>query len=153
MSPANRAEPDAAVVGPAGRAAGTPRFVGSGAGAASRRAGGESVSTRTPRVSTGWRPGGRPGVGTGCGGRRRRDSRPPDLARPVPAWLNFRDELPAMYGRAWSGSRVVVGSCPASATRELRSRETAPNLSFPFGKTGIRVSFAGDSVEMLRYGE
>lgn len=46
-----------------------------------------------------------------------------------------------------------MGSRPASATRELRSRETAPNLSFPFGKTGRRVSFAGDSVEMLRYGE
>ena len=95
-SPASGADLDTVVVGPAGRAAGTPRYVASGAGSASRKGCGESVSPRTPRVSAGGRLGGRPGVGTGCWGRRRRrrGSSPPDLAGLLPACFNFPDELP-----------------------------------------------------------
>lgn len=93
-SPASGADLDTVVVGPAARAAGTPRYVAPGAGSASRKGGGESVSPRTPRVSAGGRLGGRPGVGTGCWGRRRRDSSPLDLAGLLPACFNFPDELP-----------------------------------------------------------
>lgn len=49
-SPANGAGPDVGVVGPARPVAGTPRYVVSGAGAASLKGGEESVFTRTPRV-------------------------------------------------------------------------------------------------------
>lgn len=110
---ANGAGPAAAVVGPAGRAAVTPRYVASGPGAASLKGGGESVSPRTPRVSAGWRPGGRPSMGTGCGGRRRWDSRPPDLTGPVPAWLNFRDVLPSTVWKSmeWESGSGGFASC------------------------------------------
>lgn len=64
VSPASGAGPDAAVVGPPERAAGIPRYVVPGAGAASRQGGGASRSVRTRRVSAG----GRPSAGTGCGG-------------------------------------------------------------------------------------
>ncbi|XP_077838745.1 uncharacterized protein LOC144337442 [Macaca mulatta] len=80
------------------RGAGSPdvRYVAPGAGSASRKCGGESVAARTPRVSAG----GRPGVGTGRGGRRRRDSRPPDPAGLVPAWLNFPGVHPGAVGKS-----------------------------------------------------
>lgn len=50
---ASRAVPDAAVEEPAGRRARTARYVDPGAGAVSRKGGGELVAARTPRVSAG----------------------------------------------------------------------------------------------------
>lgn len=65
---------------------------------------GESMSSRTPRVSAGELLGGRPGVGTGCWGRRLH-SRPPDLAGRAPRCFNFPGELPqAVAGKR--GMRV-----------------------------------------------
>lgn len=111
-SPANGAGPDAAVVGPAGRAAGTPRYVVSGAGVASCTGGGELGSTRTLRVSAGWGPGGRPGVGTGCWGRRRRTRAlrtRPDLC---PHDSTFETCYPALYeSMEWASGTDGFASC------------------------------------------
>jgi hypothetical protein len=47
-----------------------------------------------------------------------------------------------------------VGARPSSATIELRSGKTAPNLVFIIRKTGKEeLSFAGDCSEVLRSGE
>lgn len=122
MSPANGSEPDAWVVGPAGRATGTPRYVAPGAGAASLKGGEESQSTRTPRVSASGRPGGRPGAGTVCGGggagTRALETQPDSYRH----GSTFQTSYLALCGRAWSGSQGTGGSRPGSATPELRSR-------------------------------
>lgn len=114
-SPANRAGLNAEIVGPADRAAGTPRYVAPGAEAASLKGSGESVSTRSPRVSAGWRPSGWPGVGTGCGGGGAGTRALGTWPDSYPRGSTFQTCYPALCGRAWSGSEGAVGSRPGPA--------------------------------------
>lgn len=128
---AGRAVPDAAVEEPAGRTAGTPRYVAAGAEAVSRKGGGELVAARTPRVSAGGvdQAAGRP---AGCG-HRLWGAAAPGLTPSVPG-----------------GTRARMAQLSRRATRhcgeELGVRETWVHvLALPLWSCGLgkprRASF------------
>lgn len=119
-------------------------------------------------LTHGWRgigvhsdPEGQRGLGTqrtvGCGqwllGAAAPGLAPSGPGRPCARMIQLSRHGTQLCIKAWNGSRGAMGSRPASAAQELRSEKIVPNLGFPLGKRGKRVSFAGNSAETLRYGE